>query len=154
MSTREQQYFPEEAAFLTEARARAEQGGLVVEEWRTAYAKLVDNYEELLKVVQVLTHQATQLESKLEKARAQLELQKKALSSEVEGLEKQIQVQQKEVHKKAQERDVLYDRMGRTRMMLIVLFAVLLVIVSFMMYYLFVDTDQMISFVKKVRGLE
>lgn len=154
MSTKSEQYFPEETAFLAEARSRAESGGLKPEDWRTHYAKLVENYEELLKVVQVLTHQATQLENKLEKARSQLELQKKALSSEVEGLEKQIQVQQKEVHKKAQERDILYDRMGRTRMMLIVLFAALLVIVSFMLYYLFVDTDQMISFVKKVRGLE
>lgn len=114
----------------------------------------MENYENLLKVVQVLTHQATQLETKLEKARAQLELQRKALSSEVEGLERQIQHQQKEVHKKAQERDILYDRMGRTRMMLIVLFAVLLVIVAFMMYYLFIDTEQMISFVKKVRGIQ
>ncbi|RMF51765.1 MAG: hypothetical protein D6750_03170, partial [Bacteroidetes bacterium] len=86
--------------------------------------------------------------------RSQLELQRKALASEVEGLEKQIQVQQKEVHKKAEERNVLYDRMERTRMMLIVLFAALLVIVAFMFYYLFVDTDKMISLVKKLRGLE
>ncbi|MCS7297403.1 MAG: hypothetical protein RMK19_07520 [Bacteroidia bacterium] len=148
------QYFVEETAFLEEARARAERGGLTPQDWREAYAQLVENYENLLKVVQVLTHQATQLETKLEKARAQLELQRKALSSEVEGLERQIQHQQKEVHKKAQERDILYDRMGRTRMMLIVLFAVLLVIVAFMMYYLFIDTEQMISFVKKVRGIQ
>lgn len=148
------QYFPEETAFLEEARTRAEQGGLSVQAWREAYEKLVENYENLLKVVQVLTHQATQLESKLEKARAQLELQRKALASEVEGLEKQIQVQQKEVHKKAEERNVLYDRMERTRMMLTVLFAALLVIVAFMFYYLFVDTDKMINLVKKLRGLE
>ncbi|GIV25703.1 MAG: hypothetical protein KatS3mg026_1395 [Bacteroidia bacterium] len=148
------QYFPEETAFLEAARNRAEQGGLSVQAWREAYQQLVENYENLLKVVQVLTHQATQLEAKLEKARAQLELQRKALASEVEGLEKQIQVKQKEVHKKAEERNVLYDRMERTRMMLIVLFAALLVIVGFMAYYLFVDTDKMISLVKKLRGLE
>ncbi|MCX8113127.1 MAG: hypothetical protein N3E49_08060 [Bacteroidia bacterium] len=148
------EYFVEETAFLEEARARAERGGLPPHEWREAYAKLVENYESLLKVVQVLTHQATQLESKLEKARAQLELQRKALSHEVEGLERQVQYQQREVHKKAQERDILYDRMGRTRMMLIVLFAVLLVIVAFVAYYIFIDTEQMIRFVKSVRGLD
>ncbi|MCS7153155.1 MAG: hypothetical protein NZ989_04330 [Bacteroidia bacterium] len=148
------EYFQEEATFLEEARARAERGGLSAQEWREAYATLVDNYENLLKVVQVLTHQATQLESKLEKARAQLELQRKALSHEVEDLEKQVQYQQKEVHKKAQERDILYDRMGRTRLMLIVLFAVLLVIVAFAAYYIFIDTDQMIDFVKRLRGIK
>lgn len=148
------QYFPDEAAFLEEARARAERGLGPSEDWRTAYAAITEKYEELLKVVQVLTHQATQLEAKLEKARAQLELQRKALSSEVEGLERQIQYQQKEVHKKVRERDILYDRMGRTRMMLIVLFAVLFVIVAFALYYLFIDTEQMIAFVKAVRGIE
>lgn len=147
-------YFPEETAFLEDARARAERGGISAEEWRSHYVQLVDNYEKLLKVVQVLTHQATQLESKMEKARAQLELQRKALSHEVEGLERQIEHQQKEVHKKVQERDDLYDQMGKTRMMLIVLFSVLLVIVMFIFYFIFIDTDRMIAFVKSVRGLE
>ncbi|MCS7189501.1 MAG: hypothetical protein NZ933_06840 [Bacteroidia bacterium] len=146
--------FVEETAFLEEARSKIEVVGLSPEAWREAYAKVIDNYERLLKVVEVLTHQATQLENKLEKARAQLELQKKALSTEVEGLEKQIQIQQKEVHKKAQERDILYDRMGKTRMMLIVVFAVLLVVVSFMVYYLFVDTARMIELVKQIHGIE
>ncbi|MCX7651694.1 MAG: hypothetical protein N2200_02350 [Bacteroidia bacterium] len=148
------QYFPEETAFLQEARAKAERGGITSQEWRDAYLKIVENYESLLKVVQVLTHQADQLESKLEKARAQLELQRKALSHEVEGLERQIEYQQKEIHKKVKERDTLYDQMGRTWMMLIVLFAVLLVIVAFVSYYIFIDTDTMIQFVKKVRGLQ
>ncbi|MEN3041614.1 MAG: hypothetical protein ABDH66_08785 [Bacteroidia bacterium] len=148
-----EQYFAEEAAFLQEARAKAERGGMTVQEWRESYTQIVENYENLLKVVQVLTHQADQLEAKLEKARVQLELQRKALSHEVEDLERQVEYQQKEVHKKVQERDTLYDQMGRTRMMLIVLFAVLLVIVAFVAYYIFVDTDKMIQFVKKVRGI-
>ncbi|MCS6790430.1 MAG: hypothetical protein NZ580_05575 [Bacteroidia bacterium] len=146
--------FPEETEFLKKARVTAEEGALSPDQWRNEYSVLITKYEELLKIVQVLTTQATQLESKLEKARAQLELQRKALSFEVEGLEKQIQVQQKEVTKKAQERDVLYDQMGRTRMMLIVLFSVLVVVVAFTMYYLFIDTDKMITFVKKVRGIQ
>ncbi len=147
------QYFAEETSFLAEARNRAEQGNLSPQEWREAYETIVNNYEKLLKVVEVLTNQATHLENKLEKARAQLELQKKALSTEVEGLERQIQLQQKEVHKRAQERDILYDRMGKTRMMLIVILTALIVVVGFMMYYLFIDTDRMIQFVKEVRGL-
>lgn len=148
------QYFPEETAFLEEARARAERGGISGEEWRSHYAKLVENYESLLKVVQVLTHQATQLEAKMEKARAQLELQRKALSHEVEDLERQIEHQQKEVHKKVRERDDLYEQMGRARMMLIVLFAVLFVIVAFVSYYIFINTDRMIDFVKWARGIK
>lgn len=148
------QYFPEETAFLEEARSRAERGGISPQEWRDQYALLIEKYESLLKVVQLLTHQATQLEAKMEKVRAQLEIQRKALSQEVEGLERQIQYQQKEVHKQVQERDILYDRMGRTRMMLIVLFAVLLVIVAFIFYYIFIDTDRMIAFVKQVRGIK
>ncbi|GEM_PF-1921415 len=147
-------YFPEETAFLEEARARAERGGLSADDWRSHYAQLVENYDKLLKVVQVLTHQATQLESKMEKVRAQLELQRKALSHEVEGLERQIEYQQREVHKKVQERDDLYERMGKTRMMLIVLFAILLVIVLFVFYYIFIDTERMIKFVKTIRNLE
>lgn len=147
------QYFPEETAFLEEARTKAEKGGLSPEEWRQAYGILIEKYESLLKTVEVLTHQATQLENKLEKVRAQLELQKKALSMEVEGLEKQVHVQQKEVHKKAQERDFLYDQMGKTRLMLIVILAILLVVLGFIFYYLFVDTERMIAFVKKLRGL-
>ncbi|MCS7163274.1 MAG: hypothetical protein NZ958_08150 [Bacteroidia bacterium] len=153
MSTKES-YFAEETTFLLEARQRAEKGQSTTEEWRQAYGLLIEKYEELLKVVQVLTHQATQLEAKLEKARTQLEIQKKALSSEVEGLERQLQVQQKEITKKAQERDILYDRMSQTRMMLLVILAVLLLVVGFTLYYLFWDTDRMIQFVKKVRGLE
>lgn len=147
------QYFTEETAFLAEARNRAEQGNISPQEWREAYETIINNYEKLLKVVEVLTNQATHLENKLEKARAQLELQRKALSSEVEGLEKQIQIQQKEVNKRVRERAVLYDLMDKTRMMLIVILAALIVVVGFTMYYLFIDPDRMIRFVKELRGL-
>ena len=154
MSKKKQDAFSAEQEVLRVAQEKANDPSASIDDIRTGFSRLCEEYDKLLEETKFLTKVSDKLEGKLNRANEELQKNNLQLSSEVEIKSTEIDKTLQSNKQLRRQKSELDEKQNQLQMTLIIIIAVLLVVMVIFIWLLFKFKEESDPALKAKEGLQ